>query len=110
MNAIDNIFQDDQELININPRDIDLDDRIKSIRGNQFQIYYFTVSSFILIWDAVQVKFGLTAAELVTVWIPMLECIKSKRRNLKAKVSKTTITPTSLFQKQLKNGLLRFFF
>ncbi len=108
MKAIDKIFQDGQELININPCDIDLDDRIRSIRGNQFQMYYFTFSIFIL--DAVQVKFGLTVAELTTVWIPMLECIKSKRRNLKAKVFKTTTTPTSLFQKQLKTGFYDFSF
>ncbi|CAF1052045.1 unnamed protein product [Rotaria sordida] len=37
---------------------------------------------------AVQAKFGLIADELAVVWTPMLECIKSKRRNMKAKILK----------------------
>ena len=37
---------------------------------------------------AVQIKFGLTVEELALVWPPMLECIKSKRRNTKAKLKK----------------------
>ena len=42
--------------------------------------------------DAVQVKFGLTNDELATVWIPMLECIKSKRRNVKARLRNATVS------------------
>ncbi|CAF3910870.1 unnamed protein product, partial [Rotaria sordida] len=38
--------------------------------------------------NAVQAKFGLIADELAVVWTPMLECIKSKRRNMKAKILK----------------------
>jgi len=45
-------------------------------------------SSFFLIKGALQAKFGLSPAELMTVWIPILEYIKSKWRNTKAKVRK----------------------
>ncbi|CAF3515017.1 unnamed protein product [Rotaria socialis] len=72
LKAVDRIFKDGKELIDLDPRSIDTDDRIKTIR------------------DAVQVKFGLTNDELATVWMPMLECIKSKRRNSKAKLRNTT--------------------
>ncbi|CAF4938424.1 unnamed protein product, partial [Rotaria sp. Silwood1] len=61
------------QLLDIDPRDIDTDNRVTIIR------------------DAVQVKFGLTADELATVCGPMLECIKSKRRNLKTKIRKNMI-------------------
>lgn len=40
---------------------------------------------FLLLLNAVQTKFRLTSDELSTFWISMLECIKSRRRNLKAK-------------------------
>ncbi|CAF4481371.1 unnamed protein product [Rotaria socialis] len=78
LKAVDRIFKDGKELIDLDPRSIDTDDRIKTIR------------------DAVQVKFGLTNDELATVWMPMLECIKSKRRNSKAKLRNTT-TSSSFF-------------
>ncbi|CAF3739422.1 unnamed protein product [Rotaria socialis] len=60
LKAVDRIFKEGKELIDLDPRSIDTDDRIKTIR------------------DAVQVKFSLTNDELATVWMPMLECIKSK--------------------------------
>ncbi|CAF4582858.1 unnamed protein product, partial [Rotaria sp. Silwood2] len=59
LKAVDRIFKQRKELFHSSS--IDTDDRIKAIR----------------------VKFGLTNDELATVWMPMLECIKSKRRNLK---------------------------
>ncbi|CAF1684586.1 unnamed protein product [Rotaria magnacalcarata] len=73
LNAIDKIFKDEQELLDIDPRCLNTDKRITIIQ------------------DAVQIKFGLTCDELATVWIPMLECIKSKRRNIKAKHRKSTL-------------------
>jgi hypothetical protein len=38
--------------------------------------------------DAVQAKFGLNPDELATVWLPVLESIKLKRRNIKVKIRK----------------------
>ncbi|CAF4352097.1 unnamed protein product [Rotaria sp. Silwood2] len=73
LKAIDQLFKEEKQLIDIDSRDIDTDSRVTIIR------------------DAVQAKFGLTAEELATVWGPMLECIKSKRRNLKAKIRKNII-------------------
>ncbi|CAF3071011.1 unnamed protein product, partial [Rotaria sp. Silwood2] len=72
LKAVDRIFKQRKELFHSSS--IDTDDRIKAIR----------------------VKFGLTNDELATVWMPMLECIKSKRRNLKGKLRNTT-TSRSFF-------------
>jgi hypothetical protein len=55
----------------------------------------FLYSFFIL--DVIETKFGLSSAELATVWEPMLESIKSKRRNIKAKIRKSVIKPSTLF-------------
>ncbi|CAF4712502.1 unnamed protein product [Rotaria magnacalcarata] len=74
LKAIDRVFKEGKELLDIDPRSIDTDDRIRAIR------------------DAVKIKFGLKNDELATVWIPMLECIKSKRRNFKAKLRNTIIS------------------
>ncbi len=51
-----------------------------------------TLISFFII-DAVQAKFGLKDDELATVWAPMLECIKSKRRNTKSRIRKNIPQP-----------------
>lgn len=37
--------------------------------------------------DAVQTKFGLTNDEIATVWTPMLDSIKPRRRNTKSKIN-----------------------
>jgi hypothetical protein len=55
-------------------------------KKNQIIISFFII-------DAVQVKFGLKDDELATVWPPMLECIKSKRRNTKSKIRKSIPQP-----------------
>ncbi|CAF4618028.1 unnamed protein product, partial [Rotaria magnacalcarata] len=52
---IDRVFKEGKELLDIDPRSIDTDDRIRATR------------------DAVKIKFGLKNDELATVWIPMLE-------------------------------------
>ncbi|CAF1498461.1 unnamed protein product [Rotaria sordida] len=74
LKAIEQIFKEPKELVDTDPHSIDTDKRVITIR------------------NAVQVKFGLTPEELTTVWMPMLECIKSKRRNLKAKLKRNMIT------------------
>ncbi|CAF4504860.1 unnamed protein product, partial [Rotaria sp. Silwood2] len=52
LKAVDRIFTEPQQLLDLDPRSIDADKRIITIR------------------DAVQVKFGLTSEELATVWLP----------------------------------------
>ncbi|CAF3021692.1 unnamed protein product, partial [Rotaria sp. Silwood2] len=76
LKTVDRILKQGKELFD--PPSIDTDDRIKAIL------------------DSVQVKFGLTNDELATVWMPMLDCIKFKRRNLNAKLRNTT-TSSSFF-------------
>ena len=49
---------------------------------------FYSLFSWSFITDAVQAKFGLLPEELAVVWTSMLECIKSKRRNIKAKLQK----------------------
>ncbi|CAF2017072.1 unnamed protein product [Rotaria magnacalcarata] len=81
LKAIDRVFKEGKELLDIDPRSIDTDDRIRATR------------------DAVKIKFGLKNDELATVWIPMLECIKSKRRNFKAKLRNTIISSSVFLEK-----------
>lgn len=38
---------------------------------------------------AVQTKFGLGEAETTTVWLSMIRCIKSRRRNTLAKIRRS---------------------
>ncbi|CAF3437958.1 unnamed protein product [Rotaria socialis] len=87
LNAIDKIFKDEQELLDIDPRCLNTDKRITIIQ------------------DAVQIKFGLTCDELATVWIPMLECIKSVKVWDVLSV-RTTCTLTLFNKKNVLNSIL----
>ena len=90
MRAIERLFKGETELIDLHPKRMDEDERIKCIRGKTVLNFYSTL--YFLFTEAVQVKFGLTKEQLVTVWGSLLECIKSKRRNLKAKIRRSKLT------------------
>ncbi len=71
--------------------------RTSELQLFEVNIYKIIALIFFFILDAVETKFGLSSAELATVWEPMLESIKSKRRNIKAKIRKSVIKPSTLF-------------
>lgn len=105
MNAIDQIFKDQKELLELDPRSIEMDRRIVMIRG--LRRCLLSAGNFTIISDAVQAKFRLTSEELATVWIPMLESIKSRRRNFKAKLQRNSNQSNTIFSRDAKSLFLR---
>lgn len=81
LNAMDQLFIEEKDLIGLDPKFINEDAKIKCTRG---KIYFLFI-------EAVQVKFGFTKEQLATVWTPMLDYIKPKIRNLKANIQKSEL-------------------
>lgn len=63
----------------------------------------------LFIVDSAGAKFSLNPDDLATVWTPMLESIKLKRRNTMAKIRKSVSKPVTLFFRCILKCPLQFY-